>query len=123
MATQAGAQRDIDAIKERSIKLALQQSVAAMDATAGASFAESEIDFGSSPSYEASSTVTNSLVTSSSIIVIGQSGNAATGGKVDDPLWDTIAYSAEPGTGQFTVRAVAIPGPVKGKRKFAYAVY
>lgn len=84
---------------------------------------EAEIDFGSVPCMSASTTVTDANVYTTSAIVITQSGNAATGGTVDDAEWDAIVYAATPGTGSMTVRAIAHPGPVTGKRRFSYFVY
>ena len=83
---------------------------------------EVEVDFGSSPVYSAAVTVTDADVTLDSIIAVWQSGNAATGRTADDSEFDALVLSATPGEGQFTLRAVAIPGPIVGPRNILYMI-
>lgn len=87
-----------------------------------ATWTEYEIDFGSTPTFDASFTVVDAAVSASSEIAVVQSGATATGRAAGDAQWDSIAYAAAPGAGQFTLYALAYPGPVVGKRKILYQV-
>lgn len=89
----------------------------------GATWTETEIDFGSAaPQTDATFTVTDATVTPSSMIAVVPSGKVATGRVGDDWAWDSITFAALPASGSFTVYAYANPGPVKGKRKIQYQV-
>lgn len=91
---------------------------------AGGSATEVEVDFGSGvPAYEASFTITDGSVSGSSKIVVSQSGNVATSRVGNDAEWDSVIYAALAGTGQFTLYARALPGPLVGKRKLFYSIY
>lgn len=91
-------------------------------ASGASTWTEYEIDFGNSPRYDATFTVTDAGVTGTSEISVVQSGNPATGRAAGDALFDAIIYAASPGAGQFTLYALAIPGPIVGKRKILYQV-
>ena len=89
----------------------------------GGTWTEVEIDFGSTkPQYDAQFTITDAGVSSSSKLIVLESGKAATGRVLGDSQWDSIGLSANPGAGNFVVYAVANPGPVKGKRKIQYQI-
>lgn len=88
----------------------------------GGTWTEAEVDFGSTPKYEASFTVTDGTVGGTSKIIVLPCGKAATGRTADDWQWDGVTLSATPGTGSFTLYAVALPGPVVGPRKIQYQV-
>lgn len=88
----------------------------------GASMTEVEVDFGNTPVYDKTITVTDAGITGSSKIMVTESGNPATGQGTGDTLWDSITYSAVAGTGSFTLYARPTPGPVMGKRKIYYTV-
>jgi hypothetical protein len=81
---------------------------------------EAEVDFGSVPVYEKSITVVDAGVSSTSKLVITQSGKAATDRDADENTMDFLILNATPGTGQFTLNARAAPGPVTGKYKINY---
>lgn len=90
---------------------------------AGASWSETEVDFGTSPGVtEKTFIITDAGVTGSSKVIVVQSGNAATSRASGDALWDGIMYAATPGTGQFTLYATTAQGPVSGRRKVFYTV-
>ena len=82
---------------------------------------EVEIDF-TAPAYERSFTITDAGVGTSSKVIVVPSGKAATGRTSDDWQWDMISFAAFPGSGSFTLYAVAHPGPVVGKRKIQYTI-
>lgn len=88
----------------------------------GGTWTEAEVDFGSTPKYEASFTVTDGTVSGTSKIIVLPCGKAATGRTADDWQWDGVTLAATPGTGNFTLYAVALPGPVVGPRKIQYQV-
>lgn len=88
----------------------------------GATWTETEVDFGSTPRYDKSFTVTDAAISAGSKVAVVASGKAATGRSAGDDLWDAITYSALPAAGSMTVYAYANPGPVVGKRKIQYQV-
>lgn len=79
-----------------------------------------EIDFGTKPVWEKSFTVVDAAISTSSRIVAVQSGAAATGRDSDENEFDWLAINCQPGTGQFTLRARGLAGPVSGKFKINY---
>jgi len=83
---------------------------------------EYEIDFGTTPVYDATFTVTDATVTALTEVAVVQSGATATGRAAGDALFDAITYAAVPAAGSFTLYALAYPGPVVGKRKILYQV-
>lgn len=88
----------------------------------GGSATEVEIDFGSSPVFDKTFTVTEATATLASKIIAVESGSPASGRGSGDSLFDAITLTASPGSGQFTLYAKANPGPVIGKRKIIYQV-
>lgn len=90
--------------------------------TGGGSWTEAEIDFGSDPVYEASFTITDAGISSTSKVQVLPCGKAATGRTADDWQWDGASFAANPGTGSATCYAVFTPGPIVGKRKIQYSV-
>jgi hypothetical protein len=93
-------------------------------ASGSGSFAmtETEIDFGTTPVRDKTFTVTDGTVTGSSKIAVWPSGNVGTSRVGNDLEWDNLLLGALAGTGQFTLTALALPGPIVGKRKVYYAV-
>ena len=83
---------------------------------------EVEIDFGSSPSWSKTFTISDATVTAGSLILAAPSGNVGTGRVGNDGEWDQLILSALPGSGSFTLTALAVPGPVVGNRKVIYTV-
>jgi hypothetical protein len=82
---------------------------------------EAEIDFGTtSAAFEGTFTITDANITPSSMIVAVQSGKAATGKDQDENEMDSLILHALAGSGQFTLYALAKPGPVTGKFKINY---
>jgi|GEM_PF-2969193 hypothetical protein len=81
---------------------------------------EAEIDFGSTPQWDKTFTVSDASINSSHKIMVTPSGNVATSRVGDDWAWDGITFAALAGTGQFTLYAKPSPGPVVGRRKIFY---
>lgn len=81
---------------------------------------ETEIDFGPTPTREKTFTVTDAGVSAASKIIVTQSGKAATGREADENEMDGLILAANPASGQFTLYARAVPGPVSGKFKLNY---
>ena len=81
---------------------------------------EVEIDFGLSPIRTKTFIVVDAKVTANSKIVIVQSGHAATGRQADENEMDPILFSGTPASGQFTLIANALTGPVTGKYRVNY---
>ena len=91
--------------------------------TAGSvTITETELDFGSTPVWSKSFTISPVVGVTASSKVMVTPGTTATGGSADDMEWDSITYNAVPGTEQFTIYASAFPGPIKGKRKVNYLI-
>ena len=65
-------------------------------------------------------TVTDASITTLKNIMVSPSGRPATGRVGNDYEWDSIVYTAVPGTGNFVVSAVVNGGSVLGKRKVFY---
>lgn len=87
-----------------------------------ASITQIEIDFGVSPTRTKTFSITDASVSSTSNLVITQSGKAATGRQADENEMDPILFSGTPGSGQFILIANALTGPVTGKYKVNYMV-
>lgn len=103
----------------------LSMSGTTLNAAAGgaSTWTEAEIDFGSGVGqFDAVFTVTDGTVGATSKITVIPSGKAATGRTADDWQWDGITFAANPAAGSFALYAVAVPGPVVGKRKIQYSV-
>lgn len=83
---------------------------------------ETEIDFGTLPIWDKRFSITDAAVSGSSKIMPIPSGNVGTSRKGNDQEWDNLILAASAGTGAFTLIAIAIPGPVVGKRKVFYQV-
>lgn len=83
---------------------------------------EVEIDFGSTPQWSKTFTITDADCTTSALVQVVQSGNTATGRVGNDAEWDQLLLAATPGTGSFTLAAQAFPGPIVGARKVAYQI-
>lgn len=103
----------------------LSMSGTTLNATGGggsAAWVEAEIDFGASPTYDATFTITDAGVSATTEVAVVQSGAAGTGRPLGDSLWDSITYAAVPAAGSFTLYALASPGPVVGTRKILYQI-
>lgn len=90
--------------------------------TTSVSITKVELDFGATPVDSIQFTVVDAAVSTSSKIIIVQSGEAATGRDADENEMDPIHVSAKPETGQFKVLAHSLKGRVTGKFKFNYQV-
>lgn len=90
----------------------------------GGSFAmtEVEVDFGSTPRFDAQFSIADGTVAPSSKVLIQESGKAATGRVTGDSQWDSIDVAALPAAGSFIAYCRADPGPVVGRRLLQYAV-
>jgi hypothetical protein len=85
---------------------------------------ETEIDFGATPTFGKSFTITDANCTTLARIVAVQSGAAATGRQADENEMDQLVFSALPGTGSFVLNAATdkATGPVSGKYKVNYVL-
>lgn len=83
---------------------------------------ETEVDFGTTPVFDAQFTITDAAITSSSKINVLPCGKAATGRTADDWQFDGAVFAANPASGSATCYATFIPGPIVGKRKIQYLV-
>jgi hypothetical protein len=83
---------------------------------------EVEVDFGTTPEWSKTFTITQAAVTGASKILVFPSGNPATDRVGDDASWDNLLLSAVAGAGEFNVTVMAVPGPVVGKRNIYYQV-
>lgn len=88
----------------------------------GGTWTEAEIDFGTKPAWSKTFTVVDAGVSASSKIILCPSGNVATGQVGNDLDWDNLLLGGLAGSGSFTLTALAVPGPVVGKRKVFYSV-
>jgi hypothetical protein len=84
-------------------------------------YKQTEIDFGTTPVYEASFTITDSEVTTSSIIVAQIAYVAPTGKELDELEFDFFDFRCTPGTGSFTLYARSLEGLVADKFKINYS--
>lgn len=106
----------------RRIIAAIATINATIAALGGASWTETEIDFGSAPVAGGSFTVVDAAVSGTSKVVVVPSGAAPTGGYADVWEWDTLTFAATAGAGQFTLHAAVANGTTNGKRKVFYQV-
>lgn len=83
---------------------------------------QTEIDFGTTPVHSKQFTIVDTDVISTTIIYVAQAGDAATGKSQDENDMDIIIFRAVPGSGQFTVYAQSLTGPVVGAYKINYAI-
>jgi len=87
-----------------------------------AQWVEVEIDFGSTPQWSKTFTVTDANVTTATRVAVVPSGNVATGRVGNDAEWDSLICTALPAAGSFTLTVAAFPGPVVGPRKVQYQI-
>jgi hypothetical protein len=87
-----------------------------------AQWVEIEVDFGPAPQWSKTFTVTDANVSTTSRVAVVQSGNVATGRVGNDAEWDALICAATPASGSFTLTALAVPGPVVGRRKVQYQI-
>lgn len=111
-----------DGSTEVPTKNAIYDKIESLGPGGSFSMAEAEIDFGTTPQWSKTFTVTDALVSGTSKVSAWASGNTATGRVGNDDEWDMVMYSAKAGTGEFTLTAMALPGPIVGKRKIFYAI-
>lgn len=86
----------------------------------GATLYSTTIDFGSTPVYGSTFTVTNGAVSGSSKIVATVEDLVSDDG--DEGEMDGIVLMVKPLSGAFKVAAVAVPGPVTGQRRINYLI-
>jgi len=80
-----------------------------------------EIDFGSTPVYEETFTITDSEVTTSSIIIVQTAYVAPTGKSLDELEFDSFDFRCAAGTGNFTLYVRSLEGLVADKFKINYS--
>lgn len=83
---------------------------------------QTEIDFGVTPRYVQTFTVTDATVAAISQVNATQAGDAPTGRSQDENEFEALIVRAAPGTGQFTLYVSAVEGPLVGKYKINYLV-
>lgn len=83
---------------------------------------QTEVDFGTTPVYDTSFTVTDAEVTTSSNIIGWIAYVAPTGKDLDEVEMDLIDLKFGPGSGQFTVFAKPMEGYVADKFKINYII-
>lgn len=81
-----------------------------------------EFDCGTIPVWDGSATITDATVSSTNLILVGQSGAAPTGKDQDENEMDGLECRAVSGSGSFTLYFTANPGPIVGKYKINYVV-
>lgn len=81
-----------------------------------------EINFGTTPVDSKTFTINDSLVNTSSKVMVLQSGNAPTGNNVDENELTSIVFSAASNNGYFTLMANSINGPITNNYKIYYIV-
>jgi hypothetical protein len=87
-----------------------------------AQWVEVEVDFGSTPQWSKTFTVTDANVTTATRVAVVPSGNVATGRVGNDAEWDSLICTALPASGSFTLTVAAFPGPIVGRRKVQYQI-
>ena len=106
-----------------SVTASVVGSTATITVSGGSSsWTEVTVNFGARPIYDATFTITDAAITSTSKVIVLPSGKAAAGRTADDWQWDGATFAANPGTGSATVYAVFSPGPIVGNRTLHYAV-
>lgn len=83
---------------------------------------EATVDFGTVPTSARSFVVTDAAISTSSQLIVTQSGRGATGRSDDENEMDPLLLRAVPGAGQMTVYASALDGPVTGAYLLNYMV-
>lgn len=83
---------------------------------------QTEVDFGATPVYDATFTVTDANVSTSSRIVPSLAGDTPTGKDADELEFDDIFMYATPGTGQFSLYCRGNEGYLADKYKIDYVV-
>jgi hypothetical protein len=81
-----------------------------------------EIDFGPTPTYDASFIITDAAVSVANYILPTQAGIVATGRQLDEDEMDKLIMVAEAGAGQFILKVHSTTGPVAGKYKIGYQI-
>jgi hypothetical protein len=81
-----------------------------------------EVNFGTHNTRYGRFTVTDAAVTTSSHIMATLAGEAATGHSADEAEMDPMLVSAIAGTGQLTLVARSLDGPVRGAYRFVYVI-
>lgn len=81
-----------------------------------------EVDFGTIPTLTRTFLIIDSIVLTTSHLMIVQSGEAATGRDADENEMDPIIFSGLPQAGKFILNANSLNGPVVGKFKVNYKI-
>jgi len=102
-------------------KSELDAAIAAIPA-GSASWTAVEIDFGTEAVWDKTFTITDAGVTALSNVAVTPSGRIATGRVGDDAAWDNLLLAALPGAGSFELTALAVPGPIMGRRVIQYQI-
>lgn len=109
-----------DAISGRII---LGRTTNGTPGSSGTVFARTEIDFGATPTWSKTFTVTDARVTSATMAILATISRAVGTGHSDDD--DLDAFACKPGTtttGSFSVTVQSLQGPVIGTYKLDYLI-
>jgi hypothetical protein len=87
-----------------------------------ATITEVEVDFGTTPTGPKTFTVVDAALSTSSVVMVTQSGATPTDGFGGEAELDPILFTATPETGQMTVAANPRDGRVVGKFKLNYLI-
>lgn len=98
------------------------QAVEAIAGGGGAEWTELEVDFGSTPVFDAQFTITDAAISTTSKVAVVPSGKVATGRTAGDWQWDGGTFAALAGSGSATCYATFSPGPIVGRRYIQYQV-
>ncbi len=83
---------------------------------------EAEIDFGATPVWSQRFTISNPNITTSSKLLVTQSGVTPTGGFGDEAELDPLSFFAVPAQGSMVVTAAPLAGFVLGKFRLNYQI-
>lgn len=81
---------------------------------------EVELDFGTVATRAQSFTISDALVSATSLIIMTTSGNAPTGRSADETQMESFTVSCLPSLGSFNATINSLQGAVVGKYKFNY---
>ena len=117
----SNAQKNSDITKgEIEAKLTGEISSHSHAGGSGADIKQAEVDFGSVPVWEASFLISDASVSAGSHLVGNVAYVAPTGKDLDEMEMDNLDLKFAPGTGEFTIYARGLDGPIHDKFKINY---
>jgi hypothetical protein len=88
----------------------------------GSTVTTAEIDFGTEPQWSMEFAIDDPNIDSTMRVVVSQSSATATDRIGNDTAWDQLLLAGTTTAGQVLVTALAVPGPVVGKRVIQYQI-